>query len=445
MAAYPVSCFIELMNSPKTFLRSITNMVFEEEIYIDKLQSLVRSHVLSLALASVHSQDESVRDEALWAAANLMAANNKELREFTAKCVVEQNIAAAAARSYRNDSTLTAKSAAYFLYNWAPRIEDEVSAKRFIMDLLSIALVRKGGVSDLLWAAIRVAKRLPRAIPVHMLTTALRNENMSPKRRSLIWRLIGIAAEEMGLVDGCIDTLMLRLETYLPKAKTDKARCELLWILSNLLCEEKGVGVFHYKYFSLRRAVERIAWTSTGAVLHEAMMALANYVVKATDKEIHRYLATDESLALLFRTYARYSNSVIARISKEALDAVEKYIAENHQEPEVVDLTDADDDDMTVSEIAPNDEDDVLNTEFVIDNDPVPSAYELLAGDFRGNETAAVRGLVAMLRDKPVGSWVALPPNYLLTIADLTNLQHMGYMIKDGYMGINPEIYGGNV
>ena len=435
MTAYSVSSFIELMNSPKTFMRSISNMLQEETKYIGQLNILARSHVLSLSMVSVFSKDESVRDEALWTVANLIGADDTALRTFAIQHVREHNIVAAAAKSYRNDSSVTARSAAYFLYNWAHYIDNSADAKRFVMDLLPIALVRTTGSRDVLWAAIRVSKRFPDTIPVYVLTTALRNENMKPKSRTLIWNLIGTAAEETGLVDGSIDTLMLRLETYLPKVKTDKRRLELLWILSNLLCEDNGVGVFHYKYYSLRRIVENIAWTAKGGILHEALIVLANYVVRANEKEIQRYLAVDESLSLLFRTYAHHFAKKNVEVVNEGLKALEKYAAEHQQEPEIVDLTDDDDDDMTVSEAAPT---------FIIDNDHIPSAYDLLAGDFRGNESAAVRGLVAMLCNKPAGTWVALSPNYQLRIAELVNLQHLGYVIKDGYLGINPEIYGGD-
>lgn len=438
MAAYSMTSFVELMNSPKTFLRSISDMLQDETANKERLDSLHRSRVLSLSMVSVFSQDEKVRDEGFWTLANLIGADDRVLREFAVQHVREHNLAVAAARSYRNDSSITAKSAAYFLCNWSKYIDNAADARSLIMDLLPTALVRKTGTDDILWAAIRICERFPAAIPVHKLATILRNENLPRNTQRKIWRLIGAAAEEHGLVDGCIDTLMLRLETYLAK-ETRKGCVQLLWILSNLLCEEKGVGVFHFKYYSLRKAVENIAWTAKGARLHEAMMVLANYVVKATDNEIHRYLATDESLPLLFRTYARAGGERVRRIANEGLATLERYVAENRQEPDVVDLTD--DDGATVSEVGPNDGHDMT---YVIDNDPCPTAYDLLAGDFRGHESSAVRGLVAMIAREPVGTWVPLPPDYRITIADLMNLQHMGYVIQDGHLGINPEIYYGD-
>lgn len=429
MAGYSVSSFIQLMNTPQNFLRTISDMLQDEAANKNRLDSLHRSRVLSLSMVSVLSHNEKVRDEAFWTLANLVGADDRGLRDFAIQHIRENNLAAAAARSYRNDSGITAKSAAYFLCNWARHIDNVVDAKRLVMDLLPIALVRNTGTNDILWAAIRVAKKFPQAVPVHVLTTALRNENLKRRHYRLIWRLIGAAAEETGLVDGSIDTLMLRLEIYLEK-ENPEGHVQLLWILANLLCEEKGVGLFHYKHYSLRKAVQNIAWTSTGAVLHEAMMVLANYVVKATDKEIHRYLAADESLPLLFRTYSQAGNERVRKIATEGLATLENYIAEYQQEPEVIDLVE-DDDAATVSEVEPN------------GGDPCPSAYDLLAGDFRGRESRAVREIVGMLTEAPVGSWISLPPDFTLTIADLMNLQHMGYVIQDGHLGINPEIYTG--
>jgi hypothetical protein len=228
------------------------------------------------------------------------------------------------------------------------------------------------------------------------------------------------------------------MESELAK-ETRKGCVQLLWILANLLCEDKGVGVFHFKYYSLRKTVENIAWTAKDSRLHEAMIVLANYVVKATDKEIHRYLATDESLPLLFSTYARAGGELVRKIATEGLAALEQYVAEDQQEPEVIDLI-SDDDGATVSEVGPNDGHDMT---YVIDNDPCPTAYDLLAGDFRGRESRAVREIVGMLAEAPVGTWISLPPDFTLTIADLMNLQHMGYVIQDGHLGINPEIYYG--
>ena len=430
MAAYSVSSFIELMNSPKNFLRTISDMLQDENANKERLDSLHRSRVLSLSMVSVFSQDEKVRDEALWALANLISSDDKALREFAIQHVREHNLAAAAARSYRNDSSITAKSAAYFLYNWSKHINNVDDARSLIMDLLPTALVRKTGTNDMLWAAVNVGERFPEVIPVHKLATILRNENLELGTRRLLWRLIGRAAEENGLVDGSIDTLMLRVETHLEK-ETPKGRIQLLWILSNLLCEDKGVGVFHFKHYSLRKAVEKIAWTAKDKALHEAMMVLVNYVVRATDTEIRRYLANDESLPLLFRTYVRAGDDSVRKIAGEGIAALERYTAEYRPEPEMIDLI-ADDDTATVSVAEPT------------AGDPCPTAYDLIAGNFRGCESSAVRGLVAMIAQEPVGSWVSVPPNYNFTVGDLTNLQHMGYVIRDGYLGINPEIYYGD-
>jgi hypothetical protein len=426
MAAYSMNSFVELMNTPATFLRTISNMLQDEEANKSPLDSLHRSRVLSLSMVSVFSKDEKVRDEALWMLANLVAADDPTLRAFAIQHVREHNMAAAAARSYRHDSSVTAKSAAYFLYNWAPHIDNAVDARNLIFDLLPTALVRKTGTYDILWAAIRVAENFPEMIPIHALATILRNENLKPVYTRMLWRLIGRAAEETGLVDGCIDTLMLRLEAALEKGDSVSGRIDLLWILSNLLCEDKGVGVFHFRYFTLRKAVENIAWATTDNVVrNEAVMVLANYVARATDREIQRYLATDESLPLLFRTFAQAGTPRVREIAKEGLEVLERYVAENRQEPEVIELS-SDDDDATVSEA-----------------DPCPTAYDLLAGEHRGRESKAVRGLVEMIASAEVGAWVAVPLDYNLTIGDLTNLQHMGYVIQDGYIGINPEIYSG--
>jgi hypothetical protein len=425
MAAYSMNSFVELMNNPAGFLRTISDMLQDEEANKAQLDSLHRSRVLSLSMVSVFSNDEEVRDEALWTLANLVAAEDPTLRAFAIQHVREHNMAAAAARSYRHDSSVTAKSAAYFLYNWAPHIENAVDARNLIMDLLPTALVRTTGTIDILWAAIRVAENFPEAIPVNKLATILRNENLGRVQKRLLWRLVGRAAEETGLVDGCIDTLMLRLETALG-TETERGRWQLLWILSNLLCEDKGVGVFHFKYYSLRKAVENIAWNTTNDVVRkEAVMVLANYVARANDTEIHRYLAADESLPLLFRTFVRAGTPRVREIAKEGLEVLERYVAENRQEPEVIELS-SDDDDATVSEA-----------------DPCPTAYDLLAGGHRGHESKAVRGLVEMIAGAEVGAWVAVPLEYTLTVGDLMNLQHMGYVIQDGYIGINPEIYSG--
>jgi hypothetical protein len=440
MANYSVSSFITLMNTPTDFLRSISNMLQDEKRYGAELTSLMRSHVLALALASVHSPVEAVRDEALWMAANLLGADDPALREFTIQRVNEQNIATVAARSYRNDSGLTAKSAAYFLFNWAKQIDTIPDAKRLVMDLLSIALVRRKGACDLLWAAIHVAKRFPETIPVHMLTTALRNEHMKPKRRALVWRLIGTAAEEKGLVDGSIDTLMLRLENQLPHETNVALKKEMLWILSNLLNEERGVGIFHYKYYKLRKEVEKIVWTchNRTGILHEALMVLANYAVLAKETEICNYLALDESLRILFRTFKKSGPTErIQQIAREGLAALESYAPVDV----VVDIVD--DDDATVSEIEPcNSEDECCA--FRIDTRSshfCPSAYDLLAGDYRGRESKAVRDLVELIENKPAGTWASVPPDYTLTIADLINIQHMGYVIQNGRFGINPALY----
>jgi hypothetical protein len=426
MAAYSMNSFVELMNTPAPFLRTISDMLQDEEANKSQLDSLHRSRVLSLSMVSVFSKNEKVRDEALWMLANLVGANDSVLRSFAIQHVREHNMAAAAARSYRNDSSITAKSAAYFLFNWAPYIENAADARSLIMDLLPTALVRKTGTYDMLWAANRVADLFPEAIPVYKLAAILRNEKLGLVQQRLLWRLVGRAAEETGLVDGCIDTLMLRLEAALEKGTSIKDSIDLLWILSNLMCEDKGVGVFHFKYYSLRKAVENLAWTTTNNIIRtEAMMVLANYVVRATDREIQRYLATDESLPLLFRTFVRAGTPRVREIAKEGLEVLERYVAENRQEPEAIDLT-SDDDDATVSEA-----------------DPCPSAYDLLAGGHRGHESKAVRGLVEMIANAEVGAWVALPLDYTLTVGDLMNLQHMGYVIQDGYLGINPEIYSG--
>ena len=449
MSDSTTTSFIELMNTPKTFLRSVSNMLQEEDKHINTLKDLMRSNALAVSMPRVFSRKEVNRDEALWTIANLIVADDTELRTYSIQHVREKKIVDAAIKSYLNDSNTTAKSAAYFLCNWAGYIDNAADAKRHIMDLLPIALARKSGSRDILWAAIHVGDRFPETIPVYLLTTALRNsETMLPNRCELIWRLISRVAEVKGLADGCIDTLMLRLDTVLSKDKRDNQYLEALWILSNLLCESNSVEMFHHKYYSLRRKVENIVQNETDNLLydnflHEAMFVLGNYVFHAEAKEIQRYLAADKILPSLFRKHLHHYNPSIVTIAEKSLEKLEQYAAENQVDADTdtdSEIIILDDDNTTVS--APNDADDISNVPIKVENNCYcPTAYDLFAGTSRGQESTAVRGLVSLVSDKPAGTWEQISLDYTLTMRDLVNIHNMGYIIKDGFISVNLEIF----
>jgi hypothetical protein len=228
--------------------------------------------------------------------------------------------------------------------------------------------------------------------------------------------------------------------------------------------------LFTQYHTELKEIVQNIAWDElcigrddVNIVLgREALYVLANFLVAAKDMSptFKAHIADDLTLESLFIICADHDDNKIAQIGNETLEILASF------KPEVIDLTEDTETEVTAETEEEEDEEEVEETEEEDDEcyihpppvqlthadeavhcecceKPVPSASELLFGEGRGNESASVRRVVNLLVNLPVGEWAWVPADWTMTVADMTVLQHLGYVIQDGYVGINPAIYSG--
>jgi hypothetical protein len=204
------------------------------------------------------------------------------------------------------------------------------------------------------------------------------------------------------------------------------------------------------KHKELKNLVESIAWEELATldkdadetIGYEALFVLVNYVTGAKHlrEEFQKNLANDTDLASLFGTCMVHHNPKVVAVAREGHALISQLISTfNPPLPEVTCITsdtECEDTERDIVVTIENNGKSVTTCEM-----QVPSASDLVLGVRRGNESGAVRRVVSLLVNSPIGAWVEVPSDWTLTISDLTTLQHLGYTIKDGQVGINPELY----
>jgi hypothetical protein len=467
------------------FLKSITDVLQHEDLSENKAKVTVwrDNSYIPLIVRCILDPNEEIYDHAIWATGNLLGSDDEQVVLMTRNAITEEVLKRLV--ELAGNKTLSSplrRGVNYLLYNLSkyslpesilfaiggPLLRGVLSDERIAGD--------KEARGDFLAAISNILKNEPKAINVDVLVEALAKNNSNSVMYRRVLRLVGALAE----LDGMISiTDIGHLMTIFSKHLNNTSRLtrrDMLWILSNLLTEFSAPVVFIRDNSDLKKMVQDIVWEElccgkdNGDVIlgREALFALANFV--STIKQHYANsgwqddVTNDFVLEGLFGACSDHADPQIAQLGLEGLEMLDSFKPIKAEE-EIIDLTED-----TESEVEDNyteteetyTEDEcyvhkppassvagwqppLAHTNAVVSccEEPVPSAADLLLGAGRGNESASVRRVVNLLVHLPVGEWAEVPADWTLAVADLTVLQHLGYVIHDGYVGINPEIFSG--
>lgn len=469
------------------FLKSITEVLQHEDRAENKAKVTVwrDNSYIPLIVRCILDPNEEIYDHAIWATGNLLGSDDDQVALMTRNAITEEVLDRLV--GFAGQATLTPmmrRGVHYLFYNLSkfnlsekflfavggPLLRGVFSDERIAGD--------KEARGDFMAAIANIIKTMPKSINTDVLVEALAKNNSDSIMYRRALRLIGALAELDGMMrPNDIEHLMTIFGKHLHNANR-LTRRDILWILSNLLTELPAPMMFAMNHKNLKEFVQNVAWDELcsgkidGDVImgREALYALANFVstVKQynANSELKDNIANDFVLEGLFGACSDHEDPHIAQLGREGLEILDSFKpVVVKSEPDVIDLTED-----TESEVEDNDaetDEDYTEDECYIHRppassvagwqpplartnavvscceEPVPSAADLLLGAGRGNESASVRRVVNLLVNLPVGEWAEVPADWTLTVADLTVLQHLGYVIHDGYVGINPEIFSG--
>ena len=464
------------------FLESVCDVMEYEDTPENKQKVAVwrDNNYISLIVRSILDPNADIYDNAIWAASNLLGSDDTKVATMTRTAITDnilKRLVHMAGRS--NPNSIAARNGIYYLFcnlsNYEmPRFFTEAIGNSLLKIMLTDKRVDVNPKAqiDFLDTVKNIAAKDPDAIDELLLIEALFNPDQS-HNHSRLFHIIGTLAEHDSMICPLgISQLMTYFTTKQLSTSTGITRKEMLWVLSNIMTEPTAPACFIGDHEELKSLVESIAWNELATlnedadevVGHEAIFALVNYVgAKNMSEEFYENIANDDDLVALFETCIVHHNAKIAAVVREGFDLIMQMISTFHPAP--VDHpapieTQCDEESDTECEECEECEEECEEDEcendtdndviITIENDvksvttcekPVPSASDLVLGERRGNESGAVRRVVCLLVNSPVGEWIEVPSDWTLTISDLTTLQHLGYTIKDGYVGINPEIY----
>lgn len=460
------------------FLESVPEVMEHEHTPENKQKVAVwrDNNYIPLIVRSIMDPKEEIFDQAIWATGNLLVSDDTEVAAMTRAAITDdllKRLVQMVGRFPQSPLSPGVQNGIYYLFSnlsqsdyKMPRFFTEAIGNSLLKTMLTDKrfVVNPKAHIDFLETVKNIAKKDPSAINSLLLTQTLFNPDQSyPDRsrdHSRLFHIIGTLAEQ----DSMICPLGIhQLMSYFTKQLSASAdntgitRQEMLWVLSNIMTEPTAPACFVNDYYheELKSLVESIAWTelvthtedANEAIGYEALFVLVNYVsgAKHLSEEFKKNLANDDDLASLFATCLVHPNKKIAAVAREGFDLISQLISTFYPDETSVPVDESSDDCDDDCDDCDTEHDDTENdVQYVtVCEKPVPSASDLVLGERRGKESGAVRRVVSLLVDSPVGEWVEVPSDWTLTISDLTTLQHLGYAIKDGYVGINPEIYDG--
>lgn len=449
------------------FLQSVPGVMEHEHTPENKQKVAVwrDNNYIPLIVRSIMDPNEEIYDHAIWATGNLLGSDDAEVAAKTRAAITDDLLKRLVQMAGRISLSPGVQNGIYYLF-WnlsqadyeMPRFFTEAIGNSLLRTMLRekvIDVVNPKARIDFLETVKNIAKKDPRVINALLLTEALLNPDQS-RNHSRLFHIIGTLAEHDSMIRPVSITQLMSYFSKQLSASADNTgitRQEMLWVLSNIMTEPTAPAFFMCDHKELKSLVESIAWNELDTlkenpdevVGYEALFVLVNYVsggAKHMSEAFDKNLVNDDDLVSLFETCMVHRNKKVAAVAREGFDLISQMISTLYPEIKEPVEPQCEDESCEESDTETDTENDVQYEPVVtICEKPVPSASDLVLGERRGNESAAVRRVVSLLVNSPVGEWVEVPSDWTLTISDLTTLQHLGYTIKDGYVGINPEIY----
>lgn len=461
------------------FLQSVTTVLEHENTpeITQKVAVWRDNNYIPLIVRSIMDPNEEIYDHAIWATGNLLVSDDTQVAAMTRTAITDDVLKCLVRRAGYFNLTPTVRNGIHYLfYNLSkyyemPRFFTEAVGHSILNTVLDKRLVTNltpSGLIDFLETIKNIAKKDPSAINEHLLIDTLFDPYQSQKYSELVsqqysrlFHIIGILAEQDSMISPpAIHQLMTYLTRQLASSEPDIPRREMLWVLSNIMTELTAPELFAGEHKELKSLVSTIAWNELATrgreepvdktVGFEALFVLVNYVsgAKHMNEELQKNVANDDDLHSLFGACMFDDSAKVVAVAREGFDLISQMISkfcpdkysEAIEEQVVGPVIEEPIETQSDESSTENNVKSESESETVCEK-PVPSASDLVLAARRGNESAAVRRIVSLLVNSPVGDWIEVPSDWTLTISDLTTLQHLGYNIKDGYVGINPEIY----
>lgn len=466
------------------FLKSIPAVLENEDDPASAAKVAVwrDNNYIALVVRCIMDPTEEIYDHAIWATANLLGSDDNKVCDLTRNAITEEVLQLLVTYAgYNTLSDPVRNGVCYLLYNLSKyplpeKIAFTIGGEVFknVLELGIHKKIDREALSDFLCAIENIAKNHSKAVNTEVLVSALNKFPFYTSTYRILLRIVGELAEQDNnqFSPNYMDALMKHFSKHIMEV-SGRQRREMLWILSNLLAEGPVEAVMFWRLNKdLYKTVLDIAWDElcagteehgSNAIGYEALFALANFLssAKQLDEGVKRNVADDFVLESVLSSCCGHDNERISALAREALETFDSFkpIVLRPTEPDVIDLTcDSDDEtEATESEIEDTEEETECfihsaaarvplartDEQFGCCEAHVPSAADLLLSDQRGSESANVRRIVNLLVNLPAGEWAEVPADWTVTVADLTVLQHLGYVIVDGWVGINPEIYSG--
>jgi hypothetical protein len=399
----------------------------EEEESMDLLTLLLDRQYIPLIADMMKLP--ALTGDSLLAMANLLGSDSRPMFEAANQALLphKKRIFEILRSSVATNGVVDNRSA-YLLYNWIRLFHHDDVDLGFV-EIVGEGLLQfcdKGSttITDLLYSARTVFDRTPatRAAVMELFRQVGDHCNdyrifLGTKSMSLLLDAIGGATttqikwqqNDFDYVFGVIDRLLAVLDT--------SQKYKALFALANLVVDKGGADAFFNDSVLLGRVIA-VAETGTNKARTEAIWVLANAVQKAADHEIFLLMDNEIYAALIGAVDMEGSAGTVAR---EAVAVLDRICAD-------------------YSSMPPLEEDEVT----LATDTPVTSAYDLLMGS-PVHSSRTVRDLVAALQVVGPRESVPVPANAIFTLADLTDIERLGYIISRGYFYVNPFLLSINL
>lgn len=441
------------------FLESVPSVMEHEHTPENKQKLAVwrDNNYIPLIVRSIMDPNQEIYDRAIWATGNLLGSDDAEVAAMTRAAITDDLLKRLVYMTGCYTLTSTVRNGIHYLFSnlshyEMPRFFTEAIGNSLLKKIMLVLVMNPKAQIDFLETVKNIAKKDPSAVNVTLLIDALFNPKLSQNHSRLFHIISTIAEHDSMICPLGISQLMTYFTKQLSASAADNTginRQEMLWVLSNIMTEPTAPAFFVCDHKELKSLVESIAWKELVTdkedadedVGYEALFSLVNCVsgAKHMSEKFDKIIANDDNLVALFETCTVHHNKKVAAVAREGFDLISQMISTLYPDIKVPVETQCEDESCDKSDTETDTQNDV-KCETVCEK-PVPSASDLVLGERRGKESGAVRRVVGLLVNSPVGEWVEVPSDWTLTISDLTTLQNLGYTIKDGYVGINPKIY----
>ncbi len=430
----------------KAFLDDVCEAIHNEDIpqYAEMLKLLIVNDYIPVIARLMTDTDADLSDQATWTMANLLGSDSREVRSAAnAACLpfTEEIFA-----NLCSDKKL--RSTAYLLFNWTRRFTKNDDVDERVLKLLDdnfISTVKKATIRVDLLHSINAS--LTRTHAGHKASHNLLGlfKNAGKKEFSLLLDCIGEICSEDGtaFAEADISLALDTFETLLirsPFEITDTDRTNILHALSNFVTEPTVADKFFTRCY-LRNEVTLLCEDVCVSSRKEATWVLCNAISRSEWESTQMDLAEDHRLLYAFNVAMQdLEESPLLTAIHEALDTLNEFMVLYTPIEEEEDESDAETE-LVAEEYIPlpslNKETNPPPSLAQVES-PLPSALELLVDTKNVNGGAALRGLIATLKNTGATAWVPVAPGTTFTIEDLTLMGSLGYTISNGYFGINP-------